>query len=59
MLENSTLIACNGKITRAELANVPIPSENHVEPIERVHFGVQGTRSHSAVSGDGEARPFS
>ena len=26
MSENSTLIACNGKITRAELANVPTPS---------------------------------
>ena len=26
MSENTTLIACNGKLTRAELANVPTPS---------------------------------
>jgi hypothetical protein len=65
MLETSTLIACNGKITRSELANVPTPPATpthipipHIAVIEglaatlsRRHIGVVGEEF--AVSKDG------
>jgi len=65
MSESSTLIACNGKITRAELATVPVPpaTETHV-PIAHLavveglvntlsnrHIGVVGEEY--AISKDG------
>jgi len=65
MSETSTLIPCNGKITRAELANVPTPPattthvpiphlavvEGLVETLSRRHIGVVGEEY--AVSKDG------
>ena len=65
MSETSTLIACNGKITRAELANVPTPpaTETHqpiahhrvvealVESMSFRHIGVVAVEY--AVSKDG------
>src|SRR5215472_11288885 len=65
MSETSTLIPCNGKITRAELANVPTPPattthvpiphlavvEGLVETLSRRHIGVLGEEY--AVSKDG------
>ena len=65
MSETSTLIPCNGKITRAELANVPTPpaTTTHipiphlavvgglVETLSRRHIGVVGEEY--AVSKDG------
>jgi hypothetical protein len=65
MSETSTLIPCNGKITRAELANVPTPPattthvpiphlavvEGLVETLTRRHIGVVGEEY--AVSKDG------
>jgi hypothetical protein len=65
MSETSTLIPCNGKITRAELANVPTPpaTTTHVpiphlavieglaETLSRRHIGVLGEEY--AVSKDG------
>jgi hypothetical protein len=65
MSETSTLIPCNGKITRAELANVPTPPatpthvpiphlavvEGLVETLSRRHIGVVGEQY--AVSKDG------
>jgi hypothetical protein len=32
-----------------------IPAADHLESVERVHFSVQGTGSHSAVQSHGEA----
>ena len=65
MSETSTLIACNEKITRAELANVPTPPatgthvpiphlavvEGLVDTLSRRHIGVVGEEY--AVSKDG------
>ena len=65
MSENGTLIACNGKITRAELASVPTPPatgthvpiphaavvEGLVDTLTRRHIGVVGEEY--AVSKDG------
>jgi hypothetical protein len=65
MLETNTLIACNGKITRSELANVPTPPATpthipipHIAVVEglaatlsRRHIGVVGEEF--AVSKDG------
>jgi hypothetical protein len=65
MLETSTLIACNGKITRSELASVPTPPATpthipipHISVVEglvgtlsRRHIGVVGEEF--AVSKDG------
>jgi hypothetical protein len=65
MSETSTLIPCNGKITRAELANVPTPPattthlpiphlavvESLVETLSRRHIGV--VEEEYAVSKDG------
>jgi hypothetical protein len=36
-----------------------VRTRNHVEPVERIHRGVQGTRSDPAIPGDGETGKFS
>src|ERR1700739_3396186 len=65
MSETSTLISCNGKITRAELANLPTPpaTETHIPiphaaavetfvgTLSRGHIGVVGEKF--AVSSNG------
>ncbi len=32
-----------------------IQAPDHLESFERIHVGIQGTRSHSTIQGDGEA----
>lgn len=48
--------ASGAKSTRAvfQPAARGVPTPNHVEPVERVHIGIQGTRSHPAIPGNGE-----
>jgi hypothetical protein len=36
-----------------------VPTPNHVEPVERIHVGVQGTRSDPAIPGNGETGELS
>jgi hypothetical protein len=38
---------------RAEVRGVPVA--NHLESVERLHVGLQGTRADSSIQGDGEA----
>ncbi len=51
--------SAEGTRTLFQSAARRVPTPNHVEPVERVHVGIQRTRSHPAIPGDGEAGELS